>query len=429
MSTDLNRFLDDQAAQGLDQGVGSFTLDLAKAQQKLVQFGAAEPELWLLKVLQSAAAWKAEELSISYHRRDLQLEFQVSAEVTLEDLLKASENLSSRSPESEFMLAVLWAASHGGQKALLCLERGKLRSNLVVSSGGQTSMSREQGAWASEEVTRLRIRVSRVRRWPSLSQIGKLPIRDLLRQTIWESALVRERGLFYPGEVLLDGRTVERHLDRKLFPYGPFYRFTHYELPLSAEGLGIHPPPRFLGEQVDEGIHQSPRVFANEPFFYCKAPGPAGGFISLLMNQRQIPSRITFVHRGMIVEHRVLNVSFTYGMKELVDRVAEHELTSLEIVLEVASEDLDLLGFSVKEPAKILKERLDPHRESFNQVVGKALLALPELYRDTRVRTPALEQTKPSDFLTLKGYWLKRRTPTIEQTLQVLRFRRFSDFL
>lgn len=73
--SELERFLQEQVAQGVVDSSGSFSLSRAKALEKLAAFQLPRQTMWILKLVQAAVTSGAESLTIQQTSTDTELYF------------------------------------------------------------------------------------------------------------------------------------------------------------------------------------------------------------------------------------------------------------------------------------------------------------------------------------------------------------------
>ncbi|MGE0494589.1 MAG: hypothetical protein AB7S38_35595 [Vulcanimicrobiota bacterium] len=90
--SELDDFLDHQRQLGSQDSSGVFTLNLARAQATLRRFALADPNFYLLKLVQAGVALEADRVELAIGQRSTRLGFLSSRAATPEALLKALEN-------------------------------------------------------------------------------------------------------------------------------------------------------------------------------------------------------------------------------------------------------------------------------------------------------------------------------------------------
>lgn len=107
--SELEKFLQEQIAEGDKDSSGKFTLSREKALEKLAAFQFPRPNAWVLKVLQAVYASGASDLAIRQTQTDTQFYFRPQSEWSLNEIETEFYNPES-SPKSDLnhLKSALW---------------------------------------------------------------------------------------------------------------------------------------------------------------------------------------------------------------------------------------------------------------------------------------------------------------------------------
>lgn len=340
----LNSFLQAESQQGVSQGEGGFTLDVAGARRKLSEFSLPQPGLWVVKLVQAAVAASSSKVAFTFSRKRVRVKISGARQWCPEkvrDLL-----LRGLEPPDDAYFHL---------RSGLMGACGRPQDNLQWSSGGRRMTLK--GAELIEESVAfedaLTIAVSRSRTQRG-SGILIAPIRHLFRQTAHEFKALHDRCAQAPIEVLIDNHPLEQDYLRpvsllKLSPGANSNGPQGWNLALALK------PVTRLEDRPD--LSYPPYQLEPMPRFTTVRwphPGSSVKGVLCLYECRQRSSRVHLMLDGVRIEERL----------PLEDDLASYEIVRLKSILEAGARcfafelylntrlaDLDLSQFATREPS------------------------------------------------------------------------------
>ncbi|MCA9775826.1 MAG: hypothetical protein KC800_03885 [Candidatus Eremiobacteraeota bacterium] len=197
MSSELDRYLASEAAQGLFQEEGEFRIAAEKALEKLSRFALPGPGLWVVKMLQAAVCAGAPSIEFTFERRRVSVKFENVEKWDAEALLHQMMGVALPSqPARRHLFAGILGAALG------------FSQEITWTCGGSQAHVNKSGAQSKPVDPGFDFKFTATRPWrPAIkSGIISSPIRHLVRQTVQEFTALVEHGSVAPIPVLIDNR-------------------------------------------------------------------------------------------------------------------------------------------------------------------------------------------------------------------------------
>ena len=197
MSSELDRYLASEAAQGLFQEEGEFRIAAEKALEKLSRFALPGPGLWVVKMLQAAVCAGAPSIEFTFERRRVSVKFENVGKWDAGALLHQMMGVALPSqPARRHLFAGILGAALGFSQEISWTCGG---SQALVNKSSAQSKPVEPGC-------DFKFTATRPQRPAFKSGIVSSPIRHLVRQTVQEFTALVEHGGVAPIPVLIDNR-------------------------------------------------------------------------------------------------------------------------------------------------------------------------------------------------------------------------------
>lgn len=200
---DLSSFIEAQRAAGSFESAGSFTLALEKAVEKLSSHSLANPEEYLLKLVQCAVRLRVPEIHVKLLKRSALVFFETAADdrtVSVDLLSQAlASPLEESNPARSYLALALCAVASQEPKELLWGEWDDRGEGTVLSLSERRPEVFHQAPFPRVEP------LAPGRRF-YLFYTSKPPIGLPLSQMSAEHAILTRRCAFTPMPLILDGR-------------------------------------------------------------------------------------------------------------------------------------------------------------------------------------------------------------------------------
>lgn len=201
---ELSQFLDQQRQAGAVESVGSFTVALEKARDKMGAHSLVSPEDYLLKLVQCATVLKVEELRIKLERRTVMVFFETPLEdrtVSVEAVQNAMlAPLEEQNPARSHLALAICALINQDPAELMWGEWDQGCGTILTLGTGRSELFRNAPFPRQEPL-------ADARRF-FLFFFSKQPGGELGSQTKREKEAVLERCCFAPMPIYLQGEMV-----------------------------------------------------------------------------------------------------------------------------------------------------------------------------------------------------------------------------
>lgn len=198
---DLGSFIEAQRAAGSFESAGSFTLALEKAVQKLSSHSLANPEDYILKLVQCAVRLQVAEVHVKLLKRSVLVFFETDAAdrtVSIDALsLALAAPLEESDPARAYLAMAICAASGQAPSELMWGEWSEGEGTILSLAAGRSEVFREAPFPRLEPLAAGRRFFLFFLRKPS----NGLP----MSQTAAEHMALSRRCCFSPAPVILDG--------------------------------------------------------------------------------------------------------------------------------------------------------------------------------------------------------------------------------
>ena len=379
MSEELQRYLDQQQAEGRFFESSQFSLDSLRARTKLARFQLPLPGLWLVKLVQAAVALKAEQVQVRFGNRRLEVHFLPEEPLEADQILH--EVLSGALPASKGLLHLVTGLRSSG---------AELTETVSWSSGSSSVTLRADGseirAWEGQGIT---IQATRPVRSRSLGSMLASPVSYLARQTLEEYDCLTERCWPCPIPVYVDGRrlnegyysphasgrpksawnVLKAHLNRRNLPdqVKACLAIRHLEEIPGRPGLPVLSAPAEK-PQVQKTVHPH-QVFLTTPFALARAAG-----VITVEFHRDARSQIDFVWDGAVVSTTPLDWT-TPPQSFLGIKLTLPQYLAIRCILSVRRCELDLSQFALINQEALAQELVEHIKPDIQELL-KDLLRL-----------------------------------------------------
>ena len=361
-----------------------FTLDSLRARKKLAGSQLA-PGLWLVKLVQAAVVSKASRIEVRFGRR--QVEFRADGGELKDDPKQVVTTLLSGELPREPFLFHLLAGLRGSifedtvDAVWTMADRHSIFEVRFSSDGTQVSQeSREEPgeSW-------FRLRTSRPLRWPQSKDVFHMPLKQLIQRTADEYLALHKYCWSCPVPLKVDGRPLECRYryspapdETNVFKLSQQLAITSPNVPkptvLLCREIELPPdrPTMELNWPRGVGTHENflhgevlaerkKEVLLEDTWIRVplKDQQAGGGFLLLLFGT-QVESEVEFYCDGARVDCLELpwrSRAKKLGGKEIPQNAYK---VGLRILLPVATEELDLSHFKVRDKEETLKKSF-PH--------------------------------------------------------------------
>ncbi|MBS2039580.1 hypothetical protein JST97_31625 [bacterium] len=379
MSEELQRYLEQQQAEGRFFESSQFSLDSLRARTKLARFQLPLPGLWLVKLVQAAVVLKADQVQVRFGNRRLEVHF--SPEETLEADQILHEVLSGALPASKGLLHLVTGLRSSGAELTETVSWSSGSSSVTLRSDGS-----EIRAWEGQGIT---IQATRPVRSRSLGSMLASPVSHLARQTLEDHDCLTERCWTCPIPVYVDGRLLNNgyysphsrgrpksvwnvlrgHLRKRngLDNLQACLAVRHLEDIPGRPGLPVLSAPAEK-PQVQTTVYSN-QVFLTTPFALTKAAG-----VITVEFHREARSEMNFVWDGAVVSTTCLDLA-PPAQSFLGIRLPQLQYLAIRCIVGVRRSELDLSQFQLINQ-EALAEELIGHIKPDIQELLKDLLRL-----------------------------------------------------
>ena len=366
MSSELDRYLASEAAQGLFLEEGEFRIAADKALEKLSRFALPGPGLWVVKMLQAAVCAGAPSIEFIFERRRVTVKF---------------ENVGNW--DAGALLHQMMGVALPSQPALRHLFAGILGAALGFSQeiswrcGQSQAKVNKHGAESTPAESEQVFLFTATRPWrPAIkSGIVSSPIKHLMRQTVEEFKALVDHSVISPIPLIIDSRpwpsSYMTTID--LLPAQPDY---DSDKPKGDQVLLAQVPLHGLGRArlaypIDSAPLKGFDDWREDFQSLCLSPEPGRAVegVVCIYSCLQRESRLNLMLDGVCLQRSELfQDPDLAGLREALgpDLV-------LDIYFEIGWDDLDLSQFGVRERS---------HADSVMRILPSLREALMTLHRD-----------------------------------------------
>lgn len=342
MSSELDRYLASEAAQGLFQEEGEFRIAAEKALEKLSRFALPGPGLWVVKMLQAAVRAGAPSIEFVFERRRVSVKFENVENWDAGALLYQMMGVAlPAQPARRHLFAGILGAALG------------FSQEVSWSCGQSQAIANKNGAESKPASPGHDFLFTATRPWrPAIkSGIVSSPIRHLVRQTVQEFKALIEHSNVAPIPVLIDNRPWPSSYitTTELLPAKPGY---DSENPKGDQVLLAQVPLHALGRPrihypIDSTALTELDHWKEDFQSLCLTADPAqpveGVFCLYSCLQRE--SRLNLMLDGVCLQRS--NLFEDPNLRGLRDALGPDFV--LDLYFEVGWEDLDLSQFAVRQ--------------------------------------------------------------------------------
>lgn len=348
---DLNAFLADQRAEGVSQGEGEFTISHAKAAQKMSQYSLPREHAWVLKLVQSAVAWKCSGIKLTQTRNHSTFTFYTQEprrlprnEDVVGSILRADPE--SDHPTSGFGTALRILVEKAHLSFLLRIDRDEGETQAIYagvhfSEMGEKNRAKQRLHWEGH----LNLRIHHIPHTePNRLLLNYIPVRDHALPILWE---LEEYAYLSSVPIVVDGRRIDGVL-REESPRGSAQR-----RPIRLCGFNIPGAafPRFevcsdfadqvlsLHARIDGTVQEGPQSAASQAFLMLSID-------SRNLKASHITSQgcfLNWVRNGVVVDREKLKLSTN--------------CLYLEIFVSAEGLSSDLTGFQLRRNLDLTQRR------------------------------------------------------------------------
>lgn len=394
----LGAFLDDLSKDGNFKEQLTFSLDQAKAVQKLSESQLPEPGLWIVKMVQAAVASGASEVDIKLGRNRVEITFDTNLALSALELFELV--ISGALPAESALLHLVTGvrSSFAGPGVSFLLQtRGPTGRELVALSEGDSY--HYQDAQKSSDVTSLSYVILRPYRMLSLKKALHKPVRRLLKGTAEEHSELVARCWPSPIPIRIDGRHLDTRYDSPLIHnenpslttrYFDWHGRRHlprinlYTRFLAAEnGAPTLPIPNLSSNEcsnIERDGHElvlKRPVFLDETFIEWPCSGPPGAILLRPVGILRT-GVLCFVFDGVVVQRAEMYFEKP-GFEVFGKRVKMLAHGSECCIIPVSANDIDLSQFAVRDAeqkAKATLRKLLPLKQESEDVVNQLIWKL-----------------------------------------------------
>ena len=392
----MDQFIEQASAQGCQTETLHFTIDEARAVQKLSASQLPDQALWIVKMVQAAVCGKAAGVDIRLGRKKIEIGFDSTQLPSALELLRIVK--SGTLPKDPFLLHLCTGirSSFADEGVSFLIQIAGPEGLEVVSLSEGQSYHRQDPALAEARKT-LRFVITRPPRMLSLKKSMNLPVRYLVKGTASEHSELVSRCWTSPIPITIDGKRLDTRYDSPLMYSGTVSRLVEIQgrnlrqlvprmnlylryLPVKEGRPGI-PKSEFGREgsirfQCEDGLAllmQKP-VFLEGRFLEWDCDGKQAGAVLMAPSAVGHKRYLFFVHDGVVVQRAEILIS--QPKKKFLGLSFDQHNGGESFLLPVDFDDLDLSQFKVKEAEEmrrdILKEYL-PRIYECDDVVQRLL--------------------------------------------------------
>ena len=300
---ELDRYLEQHRAEGVQCSEGSFSLSARKALEKFAQYQLEFPGLWLVKIVQCGVALGVEQISVALKKNTLEVTLPGDIGLTAQGLWDGVVTAPPLTPPQQHLVTGIRAlyGQHNGL-AWICQSA---EGTSVLSLSGDTLSKSEMEQTGSEFKLIVERRNSGIGagRWLSRS----LDELQAVRRLCWLS----------PVPILLDGRTLAYNVD----PVST--TLARWEVARRNEDGELLRVFRDCGGQTPSASGDKPVFFSKSPSrkfpYFQRWSGREAGFAPIpalltLESGEGIKSQIRYVLDGALIEGPQLNLPLVPGL-------------------------------------------------------------------------------------------------------------------
>lgn len=374
----IDSYLNKLSEEGGEKESLDFTLDEARALQKLSQSQLPDQSLWIVKMVQAAVSGEASEVDIRLGRNKLEVRFDSAKLPTAPQLFDMVR--SGALPKDPFFLHLLTGirTSFAGEGVSFLLQTvGPAGKDVIALSEGKSYHFQEPEE-TSPGLT-LTYVIRRPYRMLKFRKALDRPVSQLLKGTAAEHLELMARCWPSPIPVRIDGRLLDTRYDSPLMFWGST---THFQRNQAQKNPMVTPLNMYLryypaeegrptlatdcfdqGERREVEVTSGPRLFLKKPVFVhgrflewdFEEERAGKVLVSPIGNGRE--TAIYFVQDGVLVQR--VPVAFQAPPKVLGMEIQPTKVGGDCLIVPVTFEDLDLSQFSVSEAEKRRHELLN----------------------------------------------------------------------
>lgn len=365
----IEKFIAGLRTAGRGDGQGEFTLDLGLARRKLAEYQLPRPEYWVLKIIQAAVAFRAQDVRIDIDKMETKIAFEPDEELDAERIY---ESLGLTSPQDPGLYHLTTGILCGlfDSSDEFCWSTNTTQKQKTVRLHAQESDQIEhfEGSSLSEtcsfEITAARPR----RKTPFLWKLFATRS-ELLSHSLEETWAIKRLARFSPVPVILNGKSIYRGPRHDQGYESCRHHFLYAGLSRPEDGINkLSPLPEQKGYTRELGelkIQESTRY--EEPFASRQLTPPLSSFLTLSQDQQETKSSVMFVCDGVLVDRYPLDIedqNESGSCQASYAKPLRYKLL-LQLVISIECKELDLGHFAIRDPKHLLERTADPYFQDF----------------------------------------------------------------
>lgn len=218
---EIDRFLEEQAGGGSSLETSEFTIDQARALEKLSESLLPDPALWVVKMVQAAVSGDAEAIDFKFERNRFEVCFESARLTSAREIFELA--VSGQLVKDPFLLHLTTGmrAGSGGEGVSFTLEVSGVDGLDRVEFDGERFAYSSGPEVGSTRIARFRYEGTRPSRTLALGEhLFGVSLRDILLGASFEEMALLAHCWPSPIPVRIDGKAMDCRYDSRLMSRG-----------------------------------------------------------------------------------------------------------------------------------------------------------------------------------------------------------------